>query len=51
MINFTTINLSEQPDVILNLKKGYDKILKIIPTVSEDRLRTSWKCIKITLIL
>ena len=45
MIKFTTI--LGQPNVTLNLKKGYDKILKNIPTVSEDWLRIDWKCMKI----
>ena len=30
MINFTTIDILGQPNVILNLKKGYDKTLKYI---------------------
>ena len=28
-------------------KKGFDKALKIIPTVSEDLLKVAWKCMKI----
>ena len=36
MINFATTNILGQPNVILNLKKGYNKTLKNIPTVSED---------------
>ena len=37
--------------VILNLKKGFDKILKNIPALSEDLLRIAWKCMKIALII
>ena len=36
MINFTSINILGQPNIILNLKKGYDRTLKNIPTVNED---------------
>ena len=36
MINFTNINILGQPNVILNLKKGYNKTGKNIQTVSED---------------
>ena len=39
MNNFTTINILEQPNFILNLKKGYDKTLKNISAASEDCLR------------
>ena len=49
MINFRTINILGQPNFILNLKKGSDKTLKNIPTVSEDWLRIDWKCMKIAL--
>ena len=35
----------------MNLKKGYNKTLKNIPTVSEDWLRIDWKCMKITLTI
>ena len=51
MIYFTTINILGQANVIFNLKKGSDKTLKNIPTVSEDWLRIDWKCMKIVLIL
>ena len=51
MINFTTINILGQPNFILNLKKGYDKTLKNIATVTEDWLRIDWKCMKIALIV
>ena len=51
MINLTTINNLGYPNGILNLKKGYDKTLKNIPTVSEDLLRIVWwKYMKIALI-
>ena len=38
MIKLTTIKILRQPNVILNLKKGYDKTLKniAIATVSEE---------------
>ena len=36
MINYQTINILGQPNFILNLKKGYDKTLENIQTVSED---------------
>ena len=39
MTNFTTINILGQPNVILNLKKGYDKAIKNIPNASDDWLR------------
>ena len=51
MINFTTISILGQPNFILNLKNGYDKTLKNIPTVSEDCLSIDWKCMKIALIV
>ena len=51
MIYFTTINILGKRNVILNLKEGYDKTLKNIPTVSEDWLRIDWECMKIALIV
>ena len=39
------INILGQPNGILDLKKGSDKTLKNIPTVSKDLLRIVWKCI------
>ena len=51
MINFTTINILGQPNLILKLKKEYDKTLKNMPTVSEDCLRIDWKCMTIALII
>ena len=51
MINFTAINILGQPNVILNLKKEYDKTLKNKPTVSEDWLRSDLKRMKIALIV
>ena len=47
VLNFYRIYL----DGILNLKKGYDKTFKTIPTVSEDLLKIAWKCMKIALII
>ena len=51
MIKLTTINMLGQPNVFLNVKKGYDKILKNIPTLSEDLLKIVWKCMKLALII
>ena len=51
MIKLTTISILGQPNVIMNLKKVYDKTLKNIPTISKDLLRTVWKCMKIALII
>ena len=34
---------SKMPNVILNLKKGYNITLKNLPPVSGDLLRISWK--------
>ena len=45
MINFTTINISGQPNDILDLKKGYNKTLRNIPTVSEDFLEVHENCV------
>ena len=39
MIYFTTIIILGQPNVVLNLKKGYDKTLRNISTVIENWLR------------
>ena len=36
MVKITTINILGLPNVILDLKKGYDKTLKNITIVSED---------------
>ena len=36
MINCTTNNILGSPNIILNLKKEYDKTLENIPTVSKD---------------
>ena len=44
MIKPTIINISGQPNGILDLKKGFDKALKNIPVVGEDLLRIAWKC-------
>ena len=51
MIKLTNIIISGEPNGILNLKKGYDKTLKSIPTVSKDLPRIAWKCVRITLII
>ena len=51
MINFKTINISRQPNFILNLKKGYGKTLKNILIVSEAWLNIAWKCMKIVPIV
>ena len=51
MINFLTIYILAQLNVILNLKKEYDENLKNIPTVGEVWLRIDWKCRKIALIV
>ena len=44
MIKLTTINVLGSANVILNLKKGYDKTLKTILTVSEDLLKQHMTC-------
>ena len=49
MIKLTILNTLEQPNGILDLKKGFDKTVKNIPAVSEDLLRIAWKCMKIAL--
>ena len=46
MTNITAINILGQPNFILNLKKGYDKTLKDIPTVGDDCLKIDLKCMK-----
>ena len=51
MINLIITNILGKLNVILNLKKGYDKTLKNIPIISEDWLRINWKYIKIALIV
>ena len=43
MVDFTAMYILGQHNVILNLKKGYDKTVKNIPTVSNDWLRIDWK--------
>ena len=50
MIKLTSLNILGQPNDILDLKKEFDKTLKNISTVSEDLLRTAWKCVKIPLM-
>ena len=39
MIKPTIINILRQPNGILDLKKGFDKAIKIIPAISEDLMR------------
>ena len=51
MVKPTIINILGQPNDILDFKKGFDKALKNIPTVSEDLLRIAWKCMKIAVII
>ena len=51
MIQLKFINILGQLSGILGLKKGYNKTLENIPTVSEDLLKIGWKCIKITQII
>ena len=51
MIKPTIISILGQPNGILDLKKGFDKVLKNIPAVSEDLLRIDWKCLKIAVII
>ena len=47
MIKLTIINILGQPHGILNLKKGYDKTLKHIYTVSEDLRRICFEVYEI----
>ena len=51
MIKLRIVNILGLPNGILYLKKGYDKIVKSIPTVVEDLLRIVWKCMKMMLII
>ena len=51
MIKITIFNILGYPTGILDLKKGFDKTFKNIPTASEDLLRICWKCMKIALII
>ena len=39
MIRLTIFNISGWSNSILNLKKGFDKILKNMPAASEDLLK------------
>ena len=36
-----------KPDDIFDLKKGFYKLLKNVPAVSNDWLRIAWKCMKV----
>ena len=49
MIKLTVINILEWHNKIWDLKKGYDKTLENIPTVSEDLLRIVWKSMETVL--
>ena len=51
MIKLTIVNILGYPNGILDLKKGYDKTLKGMPTIGEDLLKIAWKCMKIALII
>ena len=51
MIKITIISILGQPNVILDLKKGFDKALKNVPAVREDLLRIPWKRMEIALII
>ena len=51
MIKPTIINILEQSNGILDLRKGFNKDLKNRPAVSEDLLRIAWKGMKIALII
>ena len=42
MIRLTTVNILGWPNGVLDLKKGYDKTLKNIATVSEYLPRIVW---------
>ena len=51
MIKLTSINILGQSNVIFDLKKGFDRVLKNTPAVSEYLLRIAWKYMKIALII
>ena len=51
MIKLTIISILGQPNVILDLKKGFDQTLKNVPAVREDLLRIHWKRMEIALII
>ena len=51
MIKLTVVNILGYPNGILDLKKGYDKTLKGIPTIDEYLLKIAWKSMKIALII
>ena len=50
MIKLTSLDILEQPNNILDLKKGFNKTLKNISAVWKNLLRIVWKCMKIDLI-
>ena len=43
MIKLTIVNVLGQPNGILDLEKGFDKIRKDIPAVTKDLLSIAWK--------
>ena len=51
MLKLTITNILRSANVILDLKKGFDKTLKNVPAVSENLLRIAWMCMKIVLII
>ena len=51
MIKLTILNILGQPNVILDLKKVFDKFLENIPAVSENLVRLAWRGMKIALII
>ena len=51
MIKLTIVDILGYPNGILDLKKGYDKTLKDIPTIGKDLLKIACKCMKITQIM
>ena len=51
MIKLTIVNILGYPNDILDLKKGYDKTLKNIPTLVVDFLEIARKCMKVALII
>ena len=51
MIKLTIIDIFGEPHNILDLKKGYDKTLKNIPTVTENLRRIAYAFMKIAVII
>ena len=44
MIKLTIISILGYLNGIMDLKKGFDKALKNIPTVIDDLQRIAWEC-------